>query len=255
MNRSSLIRPLLMVGALLLAAIACMSSPAPTTVPTEPPPAVQPTDVEPTEAPTEPVAQQYYTESFDADTGQWSTFVVDATTVPTVVEGKVDNMSVGVSDGYLVFDLGSKNLWVYSTYDPYEYDDVRMDVVAENRGTNDNNISLICRFSKEEGWYEFNVANSGLYDILHGSFTKDGKVTYGKIADGGSNKIKQGKETNTYAISCKDRTLVLYINGYETRRLTDNQYALRKGKVGLSVSSFDTLPVKVAFDSVKISQP
>jgi hypothetical protein len=130
-----------------------------------------------------------------------------------------------------------------------------MSVVAINRGTNDNNVSLICRFSKENGWYEFNIANNGLYDILHGSFTKDNKATYGKLADGGSNKIKQGKETNTYEISCKGRTLVLAINGYETRRLDDNQFVLDKGKVGVSVSSFKSLPVTVQIDSVAISKP
>jgi hypothetical protein len=30
---------------------------------------------------------------------------------------------------------------------------------------------------------------------------------------------------------------------------------LRNGKVGVSVSSFNSLPVKVALDSVQISQP
>jgi len=32
-------------------------------------------------------------------------------------------------------------------------------------GTNNNNISLSVRYS-DEGWYEFNIANNGLYDIF-----------------------------------------------------------------------------------------
>ncbi|HTP02020.1 MAG TPA: hypothetical protein VMJ64_11655 [Anaerolineales bacterium] len=291
MKRSTLFRPFLMLGVLLFAMLACMGSTGPAGAPAvdstkaaleqaataaaaqltqiaqdsqAPQPTEQPAEgASATEAaPTASASEQYFTEPFETDSGQWHVVTVDASirltspqSLPSVIQGQTDNVSVGVNDGFLVFDIGSKGLWVYDIYDPYEYDNVRVDVVAENRGTNDNNVSLICRFSQEDGWYEFNVANNGLYDILHGNFTKDGKVTYGKIADGGSNKIKQGKETNSYAISCKDRVLVLYINGYETRRLTDNQYVLRKGKVGISVSSFNTLPVKVAFDSVKISEP
>ncbi len=261
------VRPMLMVGVLLLAILACLPGPVPTAVPpTEPPPPQAPPDTAappPTEAPTATaMAQDYFTDEFETDTGQWSRMVVDATiqltspySLASVAPGDVGNMTVGVNDGHLLFDLNTKGLWVYEFYDPYEYEDVRMDVVAENRGTNDNNVSLVCRYSKDEGWYEFNIANSGLYDILHGKITADGKVTYGRIADGGSNKIKQGKETNTYSIVCKGRTLVLYINNIETRRVDDNQYALQKGKVGVSVSSFNTLPVKVQFESVKISKP
>ena len=263
MKGSVLLRPLLMVGVLLLAILACLPGPAPTAAPTEPPPP-PPTEAAapPTEAPTEPAAQQYFTEEFDAETAQWSRFVADASiqltspgSLASIVTGDVGNMTVGVVDGKLSFDLNSKGLWVYELYDGFEYEDVRLDVVADNRGTNDNSISLVCRYTPNEGWYEFNVANSGLYDILHAKITADNKVTYGRIADGGSNKIKQGKETNSYAIVCKGRTLALYINGYETRRIDDNQYVLDKGKVGLSVSSFNTLPVKVQFQSVKISQP
>ena len=104
----------------------------------------------------------------------WPHFVVDATklltspdAMPSLAPGDVGTMSVGINDGRLVFDLQSKELWVYALYEGQEYEDVRLDVVAENRGMNDNNISLICRYSKEEGWYEFNIANNGLYDIFY----------------------------------------------------------------------------------------
>ena len=71
-------------------------------------------------------------------------------------------MTVGVTDGFLLFDLESPGQWVYTIYDPETYDDVKVEVSAENRGTNDNNVSLICRYDPTEGWYEFNIANSGL---------------------------------------------------------------------------------------------
>lgn len=265
MKRAISLRPLLMVGVLLLAILACMSGPVPTAAPpsTAPPSAEPPTAPPPTEAPTAaPTAQEFFTEGFDAETGQWSHFTVDATVMLTspgslasLVSGDSGNMSLKVADGHLVFDLEGKGLWVYATYDGAEYSDVKMEAVADNRGTNDNNVSLICRYSKERGWYEFNVANSGLYDILYAKVTPDDKVTYSRIADGGSNKIKQGKQVNTYGMVCKGHTLVLTINGYETRRIDDNQFVLDKGKVGISVSSFNSLPVNVLIDSVTITKP
>ncbi len=294
MKRSFLFRPLLMMGVLLLAALACMS-PAATTAPgtdatmaalqqmataasvqltqvaqqsgqpAQPPEQQQqpPTEAaQPPEAPPAAAGQEFFTEGFDTDTGQWSHFVADATvmlsspgSLANIVPGDSGNMSVKVADGHLAFDINGKGLWVYSVYDGAEYSDVKMEVVSDNRGTNDNNVSLICRYSKQNGWYEFNVANNGLYDILFAKVTADNKVTYSRIADGGSNKIKQGKQINTYGIVCKGHTLVLSINGYETRRIDDNQFVLDKGKVGVSVSSFNSLPVKVLIDSATISQP
>lgn len=64
-----------------------------------------------------------------------------------------------------------------------------------------------------------------------------------------------GKDVNEYTAICKGRTLQLFINGYEVKTLTENRYALREGQVGVSVSSFNVLPVQVDIDWVKVSQP
>jgi len=78
-------------------------------------------------------------------------------------------MTVGVSDGYLLFDLESAYQWVYTTFDPETYDDVRVEVSAENRGTNVNNVSLICRYDPAEGWYESILPTAVLKHLLrHG---------------------------------------------------------------------------------------
>jgi hypothetical protein len=154
----------------------------------------------------------------------------------------------------LTFDLSAENLWFYVTYDPYEYDDVRIDARVINRGVNNNNVSLICRYT-EDGWYEFNIANNGLYWIYAAEVNSNDQVSYGLVYNGGSNKIKPGKETNEYTVVCKGRTLSLYINGTEARTVTENKYGIRSGQVGVSVSSFDTLPVVVDLDWVKISEP
>jgi hypothetical protein len=259
-------RPLFAFAALLLTVgLACkfLTGPAVTEAPpVEEPPTTEATDVpeqpqteEPTSAPTEPsvaptTSEQYFTEEFDTDISNWSRLNVTGSK-----ETNVDGLKLEVKDSRLVFDFDTKQLYTYLFYDPFEYENVTVEASAENRGMNDNNISLICRYSEDEGWYEFNVFNSGLYNILYGYYEKDGNINYARIADGGSTKIKAGKEINTYKITCNDRKLALYINGTETRVVEDNQHVLRKGKVGIGVSSFNQLPIKVEFEWVKISEP
>ena len=197
---------------------------------------------------------KYFQEDFNNGMDGWSHFVINGKDY-SVLDKDPSDLKLDVEDGFLLFDLEGKGEWVYSIYDAQTYDDVRIDVSADNRGTNDNNISLICRYSPDQGWYEFNIANNGLYNIYYAQKSPDNKIIYSLIADGGSNHIKQGKNTNLYSVICQGRTLTLYINNIKTKQIDDNQYVLTKGSIGLSVSSFNDLPVTVGFDWVKISQP
>ena len=255
-----------LVAVMVMVSLACLGS-SETPAPAEPAQPAEPVQTEEPAQPEEPaqveeteppqaVAQEFFKEDFDGSNENWSFFIVDGSKdVPEFAGDDLEDSSLYTEDGLLVFDLVGEYQWVYAFYDPYEYKNVSMEVTAENRGVNDNNISLICRYTEDEGWYEFNIANNGLYNILHGIVDSDGRVIYTRLADGGSNRVKQGKDTNTYGITCEDRTLTLYINGKETRTLDDNNFVLRGGKVGISVSSFHVLPVDVELDYVDISEP
>ena len=197
-------------------------------------------------------AQQFYTEEFDAETDTWKYLVVNGAK-KQIVNGIVGLMSVRPIGGLLIFDLQGQGAWVYATYEPFTYTDVRLDVKVVNRGSNNNNVSLICRKS-DAGWYEFDIANNGLYEIYFGKIVGD-TVEYTRIADGGSTEIKSGLAENEYGIVCQGNTLILYINGTETRSLEDKKYLLPEGKVGVSVSSFRDVPVTVDFYWARISQP
>ncbi|MBK8417821.1 hypothetical protein [Candidatus Villigracilis saccharophilus] len=197
-------------------------------------------------------AQQFYTEEFDSESESWQYLVVNGSN-KKIVNGIVGLMSVRPIGGLLIFDLQGPSAWVYATYEPYTYTDVRLDIRTNNRGSNNNNISLICRKS-DAGWFEFDIANNGLYEILFGKIVGD-SVEYTPIADGGSSRIKTGMAENEYGITCLGNTLTLYINGEEARRLEDKKYLLPEGKVGLAVSSFRDAPVTVDFFWAKISQP
>jgi len=219
--------------------------PAPTEVPsTEAPP---PTATEPPV----PQAQQFFTEEFDTPlSNDWSVFTI---TDPDVSD--LEKVTVEADGGNLVWNFDSEYVYYYLFYNAFTYQDVKVEARAENRGKNNNNISLICRYDEEVGWYEFNIANNGLYDILYAEVLDNGKIRWNRIANGGSNAINQGKEVNEYSIACQDDDLTLTINGDEVISIQDKKYGLRSGQAGISVSSFDVLPILIEMDWLRIGEP
>jgi hypothetical protein len=206
--------------------------------------------VAPTEAPVSN-GQQFFTEEFDSPlSSDWETLTVTGSD-----KADADKVTVEPKDGRLIWDFESEYVYYYLFYTAFEYEDVRIDVRADNRGKNNNSISLICRYDPEVGWYEFNIANNGLYNIIYAEVNSNGKIGYKTITDGGSNDIKQGKDVNEYGISCKGDELTLYINGEEVKSLPERKYSLQSGRVGVSVSSFNVVPILIEMDWIKISEP
>lgn len=201
-----------------------------------------PTSTVPAEEPT-PELQPFFTETFDGDLNNWTT---------VVTEGDRNRMDIFTERGKMIFNLADPNsdLYAYSIFDDFTYEDVQLEAVALNRGVNVNNVSLVCRYT-EGRWYEFNIGNDGFYTI----FAYDSFIGYDPLFTGGSTAIKSGQSTNKYTAICKGNTLSLLINDQEVRTITVNRYNYVRGKIGLSVSSFQILPVNVEFDSLVISEP
>jgi S1-C subfamily serine protease len=189
-------------------------------------------------------AKAYFTDEFDNGLDNYSYFMMSG-------DPNDPNLDIHTENGQLVFDLEGAELWPYLTYDPYTYSDVRIDFEAENQGSNNNNVSLICRYDPDLGWYEFNIANNGLYNIMY----YDAVVAKGylNLFNGGSNAIHMGRATNTYTAVCQGDSLSLYINDQLVR--TVHHSDLKKGQVGISVSSFEDYPVVVNVPWLKISEP
>lgn len=253
---------LLFVTCFALVGLACFSPSADPTATPEPPAAVAPTQevvIQQESTPTnavvvgeepepqieEPVSQSqaYYTEEFEGSIDSYSYFLMN---------GNENDMDLYTDNGRLIFDLQGTYQYVYMLYDSYTYDSVAIQVVAENRGKNTNNVSLICNYSDRDGWYEFNISNGGMYDILAYS-EMDGD--YFTLESGGSTHVNQGKAVNEYTAVCDSNYLALYVNGYLEKELTDRKYVLRDGQVGFSVASFNVTPILVEIDSFTIAQP
>lgn len=261
------LRPLLfLVTLLLVVGLACKfggGGDTPTQAP--PPPTKEPIKVdvtsEPTEvpvteapAPTEPPvpeAQPFFTEEFDAPlSNDWSSQMF----YDSQWSDK-EKVNVGTKDGFLVWDLDSKAIVYYLFYTAFDYEDVQIEVQADNRGKNNNLVSLLCRYDPEVGWYEFNISNSGVYVIFYAKIKEGGKVEYNRIANGGSNDIKAGLETNNYLVKCQGNELSMKINGADVITIQDKKYGLRSGGIGLSVTSLNVTPILVEMDWMKVSEP
>ncbi|MFN8405052.1 MAG: hypothetical protein U0V48_16100 [Anaerolineales bacterium] len=105
------------------------------------------------------------------------------------------------------------------------------------------------------GWYEFNIDNGGLYNILYAEVSSNGDIGYNLITNGGSTAIHQGKDVNEYSITCKGESLSLSINGDEVKTINEKNYRLRSGQIGMSVSSFNVLPIIIEMDWLKVTEP
>lgn len=220
--------------------------PPPTLVPPTPiPPTVPPKPTDVLASPT--VAQQrFFKEEFDNGKDNWSYFLTN---------GDDSDLDFYANNGMLVFDITGTQVYSYAVYEPEAYDDVRIDVSVTNRGDNTNNVSLLCRYDPKKGWYEANIFNSGLYDILYGEW-KAGQngAAYAELYSGGSNAIRTGMSTNTYSLVCEGNKISLYINDTKVRTV-GSEFGLQRGQIGIGASSFNRYPVSLDFDWVKISKP
>lgn len=215
----------------------------PAPVVTEAPPTEAPVVVPPTEA---PVVSKFFTEEFDQDPG--SDWAIDI--LGPGADAHKDTVKVDFSDGTMRVELPEKDLYYYYTYSGFSYDNVRIDLRADNRGVNSNNISLTCRVS-DEGWYEWSVGSDGLW-YLYAVTDK-----YNDIASGGTTFLKLGKEVNEFTMICNDKKISMFVNGQEIKQspVTDNKFVLREGSVGFNISSINKVPVIVEVQWFKISEP
>lgn len=206
-----------------------------------------PTLPPPTEAPVLEEAPAYYTEEFDGGIDDWQYFMA---------AGDESDLDISTDGDSLVFTIEGQGVWPYVAYVPWIYTDVRIDVVAENRGSNNNSVVLVCRYDPDLGWYEFNVSNGGLYAIYVVHFEK-GIPAWDNIYNGGSGQVHPGMASNVYTAVCSGDRLSLYVNGTELRTITvpGNVPHISEGRIGIGVNSFEDPNVTVAIDSLTISEP
>jgi hypothetical protein len=151
--------------------------------------------------------------------------------------------------------MDSQYTWLYALYGAQDYDNVRIDTEFENRALTPASAGLICRYSDNGGWLEYNISSDGTYNVLYGKWLNTGIADYLPITDGTSKEIQPTGTTQKIGLTCSDTTLSLYVNDKLIRKVDVSHYALTEGKVGIAASSFENTPIVTAFDQVRISEP
>jgi hypothetical protein len=146
-------------------------------------------------------------------------------------------------------------VWTYAVYDAQEYDNIRIDARVTNQAGSPASIGLICRYSETEGWLEYNVSTDGTYNLLYGSWLASGIASYLPIMDGSSNLIQPSGAAQEISMVCSGTIVSLLVNQTVVRNADVSRYELTNGKIGITASSFENMPVIAAFDWVRVSAP
>ena len=244
----------LLIG-LLLFSTACQSA-TPTPVaplfPTETP---SPTAVPVTDTPSptftpEPTPTpfpMFFTAEFDSDTSLAGWVILQG--------GNEAVPNVAVENSRLLVQMDSPYTWVYSLYGAQDYDTVRLTTKFVNNAMSPASAGLVCRYSETDGWLEYNVTTDGTYNVLYGKWLSTGVADYLPVVDGSSNAIVQSGAEQQIGLICSGTTLSLLINDTIIRNVDVSRYELTGGKVGVTASSYENVPIIVSFDSVTVGEP
>jgi hypothetical protein len=151
--------------------------------------------------------------------------------------------------------MDSPYTWLYALYGTQDYQNIRIDAQFTNRALTPASAGLICRYSEEKGWFEFNIFADGTYNVLFGRWLGVGIVEYLPIIDGASGKISPTGTTQTIGLTCDDTTLSLHINDMLIRNVNVENFDLTEGKIGITASSYENIPIVVGFDWVTVNEP
>ena len=213
-----------------------LPSPIPATASPEPSPTLEPS---PTPFP------RLFTEEFDSSLTGWVILQAGNDAVPNI---KNENSK-------LILEMDSPYIWLYALYGAQDYTNVRIDTKFENRALTPSSAGLICRYSDESGWFEYNLSTDGTYNVLYGRWLSAGVADYLPIIDGTSNDIQPTGTPQTIGLTCSDTTLWLYVNEKLIRKVDVSRYEPTEGKVGVTTASFENTPIVTAFDRVTVSEP
>ncbi len=185
----------------------------------------------------------FFTDEFNSDLGAWVSFQTGGAAEPSV---KLEN-------DFLRIDFPSPDTWYYAIHNAHEYSGVF--VSAEFSGTPSGSLGVICNYDELKGWYEFNVASDGTYSILFGQWLAEGIAQYTPIAVDSSEYLTAGNFSYEIGLICQDNILLPHINGKLFRKVDVSRYGLTEGKIGITASSFDEVPMIATVDWVKVEEP
>jgi hypothetical protein len=188
---------------------------------------------------------RFFTDEFESPLAGWVILQAGSESVPNT---KTENSN-------FILQMDSPFSWLYAIYTAQDYANVRIDAQFTNQAGSPSSTGLICRYSEEDGWFEYNVSTDGSYNLLYGSWLAVGIADYLPITDGSSNLVQPSGAPQLIGLMCSDTALALYINDTIVRNVDVTNYGLTEGKVGVTASSFENTPVVVVLERVIVSEP
>lgn len=188
---------------------------------------------------------RFFTDEFDSSLAGWVILQAGNESVPNT---KTENSN-------FILQMDSPFSWLYAIYGAQDYANVRIDAQFTNQAGSPSSMGLICRYSEENGWFEYNVSTDGSYNLLYGNWLAVGIADYLPIMDGSSNLIQPSGAPQLIGLACSDTALALYINETIIRNVDVTNYGLTEGKIGITASSFENTPVVVMLERVIVSEP
>jgi len=249
----SAMKKILIFGCLILVIPACQAA-TPTSVAPLFPTATLPPSPLPATATPQPTATleltatpfpRLFTDEFDASLAGWVILQAGSDGVPKVETG----------NSRLTLQMDSPYMWMYTLYGAQHYSEVRVDAQFTNQAGSPAFIGLICRYSEDDGWLEYNVGTDGTYNVLYGKWLSTGIANYLPIASGSSGAIQPSGASQEIGLACSGTTVALFVNQTLLRNIDVSRFELSDGKIGITASSFENAPVVAVFDWVKVSEP
>lgn len=247
-------KKLLIIGCLLLSVACQPAASLPTSTVTPPPlPTATLTLIPVTDTPqptltlafTPTPLPRFFTDEFDAAPAGWDVLQAGGEGMPTMRN----------ENSHLILQMDAPYNWVYAVYGAQDYGDIRVDTMFTNQAGSPASIGLVCRYSETEGWLEYNVSTDGTYSLLYGTWLASGIADYFPIMDGGSSLIQPSGAAQEIGMICSGSTVSLLVNQTVVRNVDVSRYELMNGKIGITASSFENVPVVAAFNWVKVSEP
>ena len=167
--------------------------------------------------------------------------------------GRAEDLEADAGAGSLKLRLTAANLWALAVYEPHTYTDIRVDALVNLDKSGEGAAGLICRYDPTAGWYEFNIYADRTYAILFGQWLAEGVARYTPLVISESEAIRPG--ANEIGLACEGNVLTPYINGVQMRRRQESLHVLDEGRVGLSAASFETAPLLIGVDWVRVGNP
>ena len=168
-------KKLLLIGFLILTS-ACQSA-TPTLTPSlfptsklppSPIPATVTPEPSPTPAPSPTPFPRLFTEEFDGSLAGWVILQAGNDGVP----------NIQTTDSRLTLQMDFPFTWLYALYGAQDYANIRIDAQFTNRALTPSAAGLMCRYSEEAGWLEYNVLTDGTYNVLYGRWLSVGIAEY-----------------------------------------------------------------------------